>query len=485
MKLLTTLLGLLVLALPSNAEPFDRMLKVVPATTNTLVLVDVPAIYSSPLAKSLKWSEAYAQRFRAGINTLPPDAQRLVIACATNMHTLRREWQLVLTEVKQVANAREVAARESGKLDEIAGRFAVLSPRDVYFTSISEQESAAWYPANRQLLSHWMRNVPAWQQRKDSVLSEQLKAVVRSKDAGEQVLVAFDLTDAFDRASIRAALDDSPIVEGASPNREALAKTLASVRGLSLGITIREALHGKIRVDFEMDPSPFKRFLKELFIEILEDEGAAIADLHSWAATFEGNSMILTGQLEPATMSRLLALFEFPSESETPPMPVEAGEAKPNADVTKKYFDAVLDCINEVRRSKQGKDYLKTASWHESYAAKIEKLSTRFVDPEAVKFGLATAERLRAIAASLRGVPVDVNSIASGAYMYTYQPVWRGWSGRGHWASVVTNVPQKRGEIAKIVAEDEKKRTQIWSQIESSIAQARLALAAKYGKLFQ
>ncbi len=484
MRGLTTLIGLLLAPLAHAAGPFDSLLKVVPATTNTLVLVDVPAIYDSPLAKALKWSETYQQRFRAGVHTLPPDAQRVAIACATNMSNLRREWQLVLMEVRQVANAREVAARESGKVDEIAGRFAVLSPRDVYFTSVSEQESAAWFPANRQLLAHWLRNVPTWQQRAEPALSEQLKAMVARRGPKEQFLVAFDLTDAFDRETIRAAIDDSPTVLAAQPNVDALTKTLASLRGVSLGVAVTDSITGTIRVDFGLDPTPHRRVLKDLFLEVLEDEGAAIGDLHAWATTFEGNAMILTGPLEPASLARLMTLFEFPSESESTADAPDKGETKPNADLTRKYFAAVVACIDEVRRSKQKKDYLKTAAWHESYAGKIEKLSTRYVDRAAVEFGMATAERLRAIAASLRGVAVDVNAIASGAYLYTYQPRRRGWFGPG-WASVATNVPQKRGEIAKAVAEGEKTRTQIWSQIENGIVQTRLELTAKFGKGFE
>ena len=476
---------LFVLATAASAGPFDTMLSVVPATANTLVLIDVPAIYASPLAKSLKWSDAYAARFKAGMNTVPPDAQRIAIACATNMHTMRREWQLVLTQVRQVANAREIAARESGKLDEIAGRFAVLSPRDVYFTTISEQQSAAWYPANRQLLSHWLRNVPEWQKRPEPVLSAQLKSAVGAMDKTEPILIAFDLTDAFDMESIRAALDDSPVVAAANPNRAGLAKTLASLRGVSLAIAMTDALTGTIRVDFGLDPSLYKGVMKNLFLEALEDEGAAIGDLTDWTATFTNTSMMLKGKLDPAIMAHLLALFEFPSESEpaeaAPPMDI----AKTNAELTKKYFRAVIDIIEEVRRSKTRKDYLKTATWHETYAHKIEHLSTRFVDPEATKFGLATAERLRAIAASQRGVPLDADRIAAGAFTYTYRnPYWRGWAGRGPTA-VLSNAPAKRGEIAKVIADDEKNRQQIWSQIEKSIAEARVNLTAKYGNGFQ
>jgi cytochrome c551/c552 len=482
MRRIVSLLGLLFAIAPAVAGPFDGMLKVLPATTNTLVLVDVSAIYDSPLAKSLKWSEAYAQRFRAGVNTLPPDARRVAIACATNMSNLRREWQLVLTEVRQVANAREVAARESGILDEVAGRFAVLSPRDVYFTSISEQESAAWYPANRQLLSHWIRNVPGWQKRAEPALSKQLKAVVARRGEKEHLLVAFDLTDAFDRESIRAALDDSPSVLASQLNKEGLANTLVSLRGISLGVSVTDKLTGTIRVDFGLDPTPYRRVLKELFIEALEDEGAAIGDLHAWSAEYQENSLTLSGPLEPGTMARLMALFEFPNESDAPPAPLKPDETKPNPDLTRNYFNAVLECIDEVRQSKMRKDYLKTAAWHETYAAKIERLSTRFVDPEAVKFGLSIAEYLRAIAASLRGATADAKAIATGAFVFTYQPTRR-WFGPG-WASVATNVPKKRSEIAKIVADESKTRTQLWSQIETAIAGARVALTAKYGKGF-
>jgi hypothetical protein len=222
--------------------------------------------------------------------------------------------------------------------------------------------------------------------------------------------------------------------------------------------------------------------LKDFLIEAIEDEGASLDDLSKWEASFDAKSMTLKGNFDPSAMARLLSLFEFPSEEETSENPMDD---KPNADATKKYFKAVLGIIEEVRALKNKTDYEKTATWHETHARKIAQMSTRHVDPDAVQFALATAERFRGIAGSLRGVPLDVKRLEAGAHAYLdTRVIGRGWGGRGRAVHLNTNIPQTREKIAKVVADDAKKRTEIWNQIDKSIGETRAKLTAKHGNGF-
>lgn len=476
------LFALLLATASAQAGPYDTLLKVVPSTANTLVLIDTEGIYKSAAAQKLGWAKMFADRFRAGATTIPPESKRIVIAPNTNARTFTREWQVALAAMPQVPNVGAVANREGGTVDTIGDRAAALSPREVYFTTLSEQESATWYPANRQLLAHWLRGVKAGRAYE---LSPYFQQVVKDQGEKAHLTMALDLTDAFDFASVLAWLEDARALAGRGDKKpDGVAKMIAQMHGLTLAVTVTDKLEATLRADFAVDADIHKTVLKNLLLEALEDEGLGMSELAAWETTFEGKAMILKGSFEPTMLGRLLALFEFPQESDGSTAPT-AGD-KPNGEASKKYLQAVLACLDEVRALKDKKDYEKTAAWHETYARKITQISTRSVDPAAVTFATATAARLQSIAGSLRGVPIDVKALAAGAYAYrTVHPSggW-GWRGRGAWVNLHTNVPQTNASINKVIAEEAKNRAAIWSQIENATVEVRQKLSAAYGMKF-
>ena len=97
------------------------------------------------------------------------------------------------------------------------------------------------------------------------------------------------------------------------------------------------------------------------------------------------------------------------------------------------------------------------------------------------------ARRIRAVAASLRGVPIDVNALSQkGYYRYERQayPYWGGWWNWRAYAfaptHLETNYFQVRGEMAKVIANDQKKRIETWAQIDQLVSEARRKLNDKY-----
>ena len=143
------------------AGPYDDLLKRTPANTNSLVLIDVKGAMNSPLARAEKWREQATASGRGGLGFVPPDAEPVVIAGEVNLTTLVRDFQVGLVKVRNTPTMRELAMREGGTADEIAGRLSVLSPRDVYFTTLSAQELAAIYPADRQYTARYIKTALA------------------------------------------------------------------------------------------------------------------------------------------------------------------------------------------------------------------------------------------------------------------------------------------------------------------------------------
>jgi hypothetical protein len=471
-------------ALVRAAGPYDDLLKRTTANTNTLVLIDVKGAFTSPLAKAEKWAEKGKTDNRGGLGFVPPDAELVVIAGEVNLSTLVRDFQVGLVKVRNTPTMRELAAREGGTADEIVGRLAVLSPRDVYFTTFSGQELAAIYPADRQYTARYIKSAMA---AKAPPLSGYLKKAVEKAD-GNTITIAVDLDEVVDKTLVRLTLPTSPsVAKVKTVDVNLLAGQLASVKGMTVAVKVTDAIDASVTVEFGLDPSVFRKTLPDLFRELIESQGIAINGFDSWQAAFTETTMTLSGKLTTADLKRIISLFAFPQPAGETELVTKGNE--PNAGMTKRYLAAADTILADVKAMKDNPNYDKTATWHDKAAEQIEHLSRRNVDPEAVDAAFQEAKRLRAIAQSLRGVPIDANALASQQYYYQTGGrsvgVGFGWWGFRPYLMdnptyVTTNIPEIQSKIAKVVADDQKKRLETWSLIERTMIDTRNKMSAKY-----
>jgi hypothetical protein len=472
----------LVLAGPTAAAgPYDELLKRTSSNTNSLVLIDVKGAFASPLARAENWAAKAQPGSHGGLGFIPGDAEVVVIAGEVNFTTLERDFQVGLVKVRNTPTMRELAAREGGSADEIAGRLSVLSPRDVYFTTFSGQELAAIYPADRQYTARYIRTAMAGK----APLSPYLRKAIEKAD-GNTITIALDLEDVVDKTIVRMSLPASPSVTNVKTvDVNLLATLLSTVKGLTVAIKVTDKISASLTVEFGNDPSIFKKTLPDLFRELIEGQGIAIPGFESWQATFSGTTMTLTGSLATPDLKRVISLFAFPSPS---------GEGEPgtkgnvpSAAMTKRYLAAVDTILSDVKSMRESKNYDKTATWHDKAAAQIEQLSKQGVDPAAIDAAFTATKGLRAIASSLRGVPIDTRALESQQY-YSSRPsigmVPGGWWGWHPFVfgpnQVETNIPEIQARIAKVVADDQKRRMEAWSQIERTMIDTRRKLSEKY-----
>jgi len=477
------LLAVFVLAGPvAAAGPYDDLLKHTTPHTNSLVLVDVKGAMTSPLAKAEKWGEKATASGRGGLGFVPPDAEVVVIAGEVNLTTLVRDFQVGLVKVRNTPTMGELASREGGTADEIAGRLAVLSPRDVYFTTLSGQELAAIYPADRQYPARYLKAALA---ATAPPLSPYLKKAVANAD-GNTLTIALDLEDVVDRTIVKLSLPSSPsVVKVKTVDVNLLSTLLATAKGLTVAVKVTNTINASITIEFGNDPSIFKKTLPDLFRELIEGQGIAIQGFESWQPTFTEKTMTLTGPLTSVDLKRIVSLFAFPQPAGEADPAMKGNE--PNAAMTKRYITAVETILADIKSTRDSKNYNKTATWHDNAAGQIEQLSKRGVDPVAVDAAFQSAKRLRAIGSSLRGVPIDLEALANQQY-YSSRPSigvmpggWWGWQPFIFGPTQVdTNIPKIQSEMAKVVAKDQKQRLEAWSQIERTIIDARRKLSEQY-----
>ncbi|VTT96930.1 Uncharacterized protein OS=Rhodopirellula maiorica SM1 GN=RMSM_03289 PE=4 SV=1 [Gemmataceae bacterium] len=481
-------LGVVVLALTragtAAAGPYDDLLKHTSQNTNTLVLIDVKGAFASPLAKAEKWAEKGKAGDRAGLGFVPADAELVVISAEVNLNSLDRDFQVGLVKVSHnVPEMAELAAQEGGTADEIAGRLAVLSPRNVYFTTLPGAQFVAVYPADRQYTARYLKAVKAG---KTGQLSPYLAKAVE-KTSGNAVTIAVDMEDVIDKTMLRLSLGASPSVRKVkTADVNLIAAFLSGTKGLTFAAKVDSEVKASFTVDFVGDPTAFRMTLPDLFRELLEDQGIAIAGFGNWTPTFTNNTMTLSGVMTTADLKRIISLFAFPQLPGEPDPKVKGNEAGPDA--TRRYLAAIDTILSETRAMQKSPNYDKMATWHDKAADQIDQLSRRNVDQIAADAAYKVSQQLRAIAQSMRGVPIDKKALESQQYYYTsgggVNVGGFGWYGRPFFFNnpgyTTTNIPEIQAKIAKVVADDEKQRLESWSAIDRAIQEARRKLSDKY-----
>jgi hypothetical protein len=463
---------------PKTGGPYETLLKHVTANTNTLALIDVKGALTSPLAKKEKWMEKGQHGNRDGLGFVPADAEQVVIASEINLTTLNRDFQVGLVKVRNTPTTREFLAREGGTTDEIAERPLALSSRGVYFTTLSASELAVVYPADRQYTARWLKGALA---AKSTPLSGYLLRA--AEKAGENtVTIAVDLEDVVDKTILKTSLAASPtIVKHKTPDIGLLATLMASVKGLTFSAKVGDTITGSLVLEFRNDPTSYRKTLPELFLELLDGQGVWIEGMDKWEVSFTETTMSFSGPLKTGDLKEVLSLFAFPHVGDHEQV-VKPGEI--SVPLTRRYMEAVDTILTDVSRQKDSPNYVKTATWHEKAAAQVENLSRHGVDPLAVDGADRVAKRLRAIASSLRGVPIDMNALASQQYYFANPIVvpggWWGWRPYIASANVDTNIPKIQAEMAKVIADDQKRRLETWSQIERIMNDTRKTLVEKY-----
>ena len=487
MRLVLTLLFLPALA-PGlyAANPYDGLLRAVPPGTNTLVLVNVKAAFASPLARSEKWSDDYFRRYRAGIGFVPSDAETVVVASDVNLSAMTRDHQIALVKVRNLPNMKDLAARSGGTTDRFGNYVAALSPQDVYFVGLPGQILGAVYPGNRQATARWLEYALS---AKTVELSPYLKRAAERAD-DDTIIVAVDLAHSANATLLKLALPYSPaVIRQRNVNVELVSKFIASAEGLTVRIKIAEGITSSIRVDFGMEVAPYKRIARELLLELFDYQGVGVAGIGTWETTYGEKSMTLSGTLREADMRRVLSLFSFPGPVSEEDPKVTPGEVSVAA--TKRYLAACDAILEDLRKMKDTAEYLKSATWNEKAAEQLETLDRRAVDSVAVQAALDAANRLWALAGSLRGVPINLDALARSGYVHSTPNI--GFVGGGWWGvrpvwfgggTVDTNLPKIRAEQEKVIAEDKKRRVEVWIQIDQIFVDARRKLEEKHKTRF-
>jgi hypothetical protein len=482
------------------------LLKFVPDDANALGLIRVAEILQSPRARAEGWAGEQEEQFLAGAALIPPWVRAVAIGAHVHPGPESHGWTVALMKLPRQVQMTLVAEHERSRVEQLAGFDIVASSRGAYFVGLPPDVLGIRSPALRQETSRWIRGVTTERQPQ---LSPYL---VEAASVNEHIVMALDLRDMADPQRLRERLEASPALSNASI--DALHRLLAGLRGVRLTATLTEQIQARIRFDFFEPPGAQAEYIKPLFLEFLNDQGALLPDLVDSKVSTAERSVTLSTTLSDGGFRRILSLLVTPKLQVQPPQAPEPREdveepipspgraervpsARRSAEIdpaaSKRYLARIDSILADLRRSlRRAKEYERTAKWHETFAEKIDDLPIAGVDPELLEFGSFVSSKLRALAASLRGQGVEVNTqqrsvtwnmnVDPGAVAASW------WGGAGYRAptwQATSNLQEVRQRQAEAISNGSEQRLAIWQMIDDEAAEVRKRMAQKYGPPFE
>lgn len=387
---------------------FGDLIKRVPARANTLVLLNVDQIHASPLARKEGWREEHEKEFSAGLVILPPHTSKFVMAAQMDFEYMQPQWETALLDLRYEPSIPKIAAKLGGTVDNIADRSTAVLPQDVYVVKFGPRLAAIAAPANRQNVAHWINQIYS-----NSLppLSAYLQEAVRFAEGGAPIIMAMDFSNVFSPAFVRSRLETSQTLKGQDVDLDQVTEVLASIRGVSLGVTIRESRYGAIKVDFAKDATILGDFAKPLLLEILTRQGAMVEELRDWQLKIDGTQIQIGGTLYESGMRRIMSILDAPpslqAAAQESPGTDEESKERMAALATQQYFKSVVSLVDDLRGKRQSEDFVtwgQVGMWFEKYARKIDRLPLLNVDPEMLDYGAFVADSFRQSENAMKGI---------------------------------------------------------------------------------
>ena len=264
------LVVILLMATGQASANYYELLRRVPDSANTIILIDVERMLMSPIAMKEKWRDKGNSSEGETLH-FPINSERYMLASKLDfVSNFENLWDVALIETTSDVSLPYLAKTEGGYLDTVEGQEVAFSPRNAFFVSFKPTILGVSFPANRQDLGRWLRSL---QRRDEPQVSEYLQQAVTLAHGKDHMVVAFDLGDLFTSRMVRDRLHRAESLAGKKVDLDALTKVLTSIKGVTLTVEATDRLNGKMRVDFGESPAPLKEVAKALMFEVLEKNG--------------------------------------------------------------------------------------------------------------------------------------------------------------------------------------------------------------------
>jgi hypothetical protein len=310
---------------------------------------------------------------------------------------------------------------------------------------------------------------------------------------GSPIIMAIDLKNVISPAEIRERLSESEVLKNYRADLDQVTEILASIEGVTLGITLGDQPFGRIKVEFGQNALPLGGFAKPLLLEVLRKRGAMIDDFINWQGKVSGTQVSLGGYLTEAGMHRIFSLVDAPSatmHSDAQDTEDAGQQQDPKVQATLTYFREVTHLVDDLR-GKGAQTQGQAAMFFDKYARKIDQLPMLNVDNDMLDYGAFVANQLRQASAAMRGAAITsrMRQVKLPNFYKTYVQgeVIGATRWRTHGAYSWTNFEdraRKQQARTQVKAEERLKGNaavlQIFADLENLTAEARRAMTQRY-----
>ncbi len=482
-------------ALSHAADTTSELLLRVPPSANAVAVVDVEGLFKSKLGTSEGWSRRYVTDYANGMVPFPPSVQSAVLAAKIDTDSIHADWELGLVRLKSPFAMKKLAEKESATLEKLEGHSFVATDRRTSFIELKAQRLAVTNHKSRQDVARWLRGT---RDAAKPMISEYLLEAVT--DPKGQYHLALDLQDVLQFDSAKVRLQNSSALKGQTADLDALAKLAVGLRGLRVSIDVGETIEGTLRIDLSDEIAPYARLLPRIALAAFQKNGVFIDELTDAKVDFGEKSFTFTATLSEPSFRRIISLIQptvghlddGSHGSDSPPAP---GEVVAEQSASARFYKTIQTQLNDLEtNARKSKNYESSAHWFESYAKKISQLPSRDVDPDLLNYSTSVVTKLRAIARSLRGVPLDVSALQFAkkqeVYVYPqnyYSNSWYGGVSYGAGYAFAqpryeykNNFAEVEAKQAKVIADAAKDRQKVWDLLQGETASMRSQLSKKF-----
>jgi len=462
--------------------------KFTPGAANSVILIDVAALHNSPIGKANNWAAKHAEDYAAGAAPFPPSTQSLMFAREIEpggLRTVRREVA-VLHSVELITFQR-LAEVIGGKTQMIGSRRVVASTRGFLATLLDDKSAAAYYPADRQAFSRWLRAA----QPEREQLSPYLARAAANWPRSGQIVIALDMSEAVDESAIGDELNKRKDLGLTDANAKALAKAFATIEGMRFTVAANEKINAEWSVEFTEPIAGVERLMRPFLENAVKRIGDNTLDLSKWGMSLTTHAVTFRSTLSPEQFRGVLESIHSPilmGQALNRKGAADPAAAKLNLS----YYRGVANILQALGRSANRLDDYNTAAMqYERAASRIQRMSAEKIEPELTAFANQAASMLMTMASMLRGVPREtaINETIAWNDRFYYGPSFVNptWNYPWRWGLTepvytgpnITNIA--KSNIDRSIADEAAKRSEDWLRIRELQRLTAASMTNKFG----
>jgi hypothetical protein len=235
-------------------------------------------------------------------------------------------------------------------------------------------------------------------------------------------------------------------------------------------VTPGSPFNGQLTITFEANIDPISNFAQQLFIEGLQKTGLFVRDFENWQSYIGPNFVQLSGPLSLHSMRRFGSLIKAPVPNHQP-----ADSNQTPLQATQNYWKNLMSLLEELRTEKASTDRAQ-AGWYNQFADQIDKMPTLNVDPDLVTFGLATADQLRGLGTTDRGIGLQRGLVQQQGQNNMGGPP----ANQGYWGYSGRPQPNQAMQGNQLQDQAKMAQVQLWQRVDDATGNIRARLSQKY-----